>query len=114
METEVIMKRSFTAPAPHRPWRAGPATPRFLSGLREPKEWASLPASCPKARPFPGGRAQKNRREAERPFRGSFVFSEGNYFFWTYFRQSSMTATRMMMPENTNWRLASMPRVVRE
>ena len=21
-----------------------------------------------------------------------------NYFFWTYFRQSSITATRMMMP----------------
>ncbi len=37
-----------------------------------------------------------------------------NYFFWTYFRQSSITATRMMMPEKTNWRFVSMPRVVRE
>ena len=36
------------------------------------------------------------------------------YFFWTYFRQSSITATRMMMPENTNCRLVSMPRTVRE
>ena len=37
-----------------------------------------------------------------------------DHFFWMYFRQSSITATRMMMPENTNWRLASMPRTVRE
>ena len=37
-----------------------------------------------------------------------------DHFFWTYFRQSSMTATRMMMPEKTNCRLVSMPRVVRE
>ena len=37
-----------------------------------------------------------------------------SYFFWTYFRQSSITATRMMMPENTNCRLVSMPRTVRE
>ena len=36
------------------------------------------------------------------------------YFFWTYFRQSSMTATRMMMPEKMNCRLASMPSTVRE
>ena len=40
--------------------------------------------------------------------------SEKNYFFWTYFRQSRVTATRMMMPENTNCRLVSIPRVVRE
>lgn len=51
---------------------------------------------------------------------GIFFLREGegeipkNYFFWTYFKQSSITATRMMMPENTNCRLVSMPRVVRE
>ncbi len=86
METEVIMKRSSIAPA-----RVMPQDP-----------------------PLSLRKAQKNRREAEHPFRSGFGFSRGNYFFWTYFRQSSMTATRMMMPENTNWRLASMPRVVRE
>ena len=85
METEVIMKRSSIAPA-----RVMPQGP-----------------------PLSRRKAQKNRREAEHPFRGGFGFSRGNYFFWTYFRQSSMTATRMMMPEITNWRLASMPRVVR-
>ena len=42
---------------------------------------------------------------------GMIVFRA--YFFWTYLRQSSITATRMMMPENTNCRLVSMPRVVR-
>lgn len=36
------------------------------------------------------------------------------YFFWTYLRQSSVTAARMMMPENTNCRLVSMPRIVSE
>ncbi len=37
-----------------------------------------------------------------------------HYFFWTYFRQSSITATRMMIPEKTNCRLVSIPKVVRE
>jgi hypothetical protein len=53
---------------------------------------------------------------------GSFIWiaclslysNKKDYFFWTYFKQSSMTATRMMMPENTNCKLVSMPRVVRE
>ncbi len=37
-----------------------------------------------------------------------------SYFFWTYFKQSMVTAARMMMPEKTNWRLVSTPRTVRE
>ena len=52
---------------------------------------------------------------------GSYLLCDGcprlvgmAYFFWTYFRQSSMTATRMMMPEKMNCRLASMPSTVRE
>lgn len=37
-----------------------------------------------------------------------------DYFFCTYFKQSRVTATRMMIPEKTNCRLVSMPRMVRE
>lgn len=37
-----------------------------------------------------------------------------NYFFCTYFRQSRVTATRIMIPENTNCRFVSIPRMVRE
>lgn len=40
------------------------------------------------------------------------IFS--NYFFWTYFKQSSVTAVMMMMPSNTNCRFVSIPRMVRE
>ena len=36
------------------------------------------------------------------------------HFFWMYFRQSSVTASRMMMPEKTNWRFVSTPRIVSE
>ena len=61
-------------------------------------------------------RNTRNRPRADRiaplPWGGTYLLL-WNYFFCTYFRQSSMTATRMMMPEITNWRLASMPRVVR-
>ena len=35
-----------------------------------------------------------------------------NYFLRTYFRQSSVTAMRMITPENTNCRLVSIPRIV--
>lgn len=44
----------------------------------------------------------------------SYVKLWKDYFFWTYFKQSSITATRMIMPENTNCKLVSMPKVVRE
>lgn len=36
------------------------------------------------------------------------------YFFLTYLRQSSVTATRMIIPSNINCRLVSMPRIVSE
>ena len=36
------------------------------------------------------------------------------YFFCTYLRQSMVTAERIMMPEKTNWRFVSTPRIVRE
>lgn len=36
------------------------------------------------------------------------------YFFWTYFRQSSVTAVMMMIPSNTNCKFVSIPRIVRE
>ncbi len=113
METEVIMKRSSIAPAPTGPGGRGQPCPRFLTSLLV-RKITGVPARVMPQGPHPSRREGEARREAERPFRGGFGFSRGNYFFWTYFRQSSMTATRMMMPENTNWRLASMPRVVRE
>ena len=37
-----------------------------------------------------------------------------DYFFCTYLRQSMVTADRIMMPENTNCRFVSTPRIVRE
>ena len=64
-----------------------------------------------------------NKKSTEKASRlsktlGREVFSldeeEIVYFFWTYLRQSSITATRMMIPENTNCRLVSMPSVVKE
>ena len=36
------------------------------------------------------------------------------HFFCTYFRQSRVTAVRIMIPSNTNCRFVSMPRMVRE
>ena len=36
------------------------------------------------------------------------------YFFLTYLRQSSVTATRMIIPSNINCRLVSIPRIVSE
>ena len=36
------------------------------------------------------------------------------YFFCTYFKQSRVTATRIMIPEKINCRLVSIPRMVRE
>ena len=36
------------------------------------------------------------------------------YFFCTYFRQSSVTATNIMIPENTNCRFVSIPSIVSE
>ena len=61
---------------------------------------------------------QESRRKAERIsylLYGGYPLLFGvAYFFWTYFRQSSMTATRMMMPEKMNCRLTSMPSTVRE
>ena len=35
-----------------------------------------------------------------------------SYFFWTYFKQSRVTAVRIITPEKTNCRLVSMPRMV--
>ncbi len=36
------------------------------------------------------------------------------YFFLTYFRQSIVTAARMITPEQTNCRFVSTPRIVSE
>ena len=36
------------------------------------------------------------------------------YFFCTYLRQSRVTAARMMIPSNMNWRFVSIPRMVSE
>ena len=58
-------------------------------------------------------RAKRSNRGGSRP-QAIRAGAEGGYFFWTYLRQSSVTAVRMMMPENTNCRLVSMPRMVRE
>ena len=57
------------------------------------------------------GRTQKSGLENQAAL--SAVWEE-DYFFCTYFRQSRVTATRMMMPEKTNCRLVSIPRIVRE
>ena len=35
------------------------------------------------------------------------------YFFCMYFKESRVTATRMMIPENTNCKLVSIPRMVK-
>lgn len=37
-----------------------------------------------------------------------------DYFFCTYFKQSRVTAVRMMIPSNTNCRFVSIPKIVRE
>ena len=95
------------------PWRRrSPLARRAHHGPKRPR-----PRQCVHRAPA-AGRGLRNMQKAPgrvgRARRGGEEAGEEAHFFWTYFRQSSMTATRMMMPENTNCRLASMPRVVRE
>ena len=65
-------------------------------------------------RPDSRGKAAAKQTDSYVCLAAAFCTDEKNYFFWTYLRQSSVTATRMMMPENTNCRLVSMPSTVRE
>ena len=40
-------------------------------------------------------------------------FGSDTHFFWTYFKESSVTAMRIMIPEKTNCRFVSIPRMVK-
>ena len=57
------------------------------------------PARTTKKEPGPETRLHMSPLVAE------YIDGKGqsvDYFFWTYFKQSKVTASRMMMPENTN------------
>lgn len=78
--------------------------------------WFAIRNGCPKSK------RRKKIKKSHNPARTrlwhgkkiSLYFVEENYFFFKYFTQSRDTAARMMSPLNTNCKLVSIPRKVRQ